>query len=60
MAMTKLYGNFTHASCKKMCAMAVQQLTDRMNSKDVEQMPKEQIEILDKLLKSMSTRKSQK
>lgn len=60
MAMTKLYGNFTHASCKKMCATAVDQLTVRMNSKGVEKMPKDQIELLDKLLKSMASQKTQK
>jgi 3-dehydroquinate dehydratase len=60
MAMKKLYGNFTHASCKKMCATAANQLTARMNQRDVEEMPKDLIEMLDKLIKRLETDKRPK
>ena len=60
MAMKKLYGNFTHASCRKMCATAAGQLTARMNQRDVEQMPKDLVEMLDKLIKRLEADKNAK
>ena len=60
MAMKKLYGNFTHASCRKMCATAVDQLTMTMNKKNVEQMPRDLIEMLDKLIKRLAADKPTK
>ena len=55
--MKKLYGNFTHASCRKMCATAVDQLNARMSRKDVEDMPKDLISMLDKLIKRLASDK---
>jgi hypothetical protein len=57
MAVIELYGSFSHASCKQMCAMAISAIANRMTRDDVNNLPKEQIELLRSVIEKLEPSK---